>query len=299
MMSVIVTVEAAEMYLERLAARRDPSDHTLRAYRSDLRDYAAFSRTRDADESSEQALLAYIRHLTTERRLAIRTTRRRVACLRGFYGDLVRTHAIEHTPFKDLEIQLPRAKSLPRSLARDDATRLATLAWKVCGSTAAGDREVAIAVLLLLSVGLRVGELVQLRPTDFDSEDGALSVRGKGRKERRVPVVDGRLRTLLAPLARREAATLFSLRGAAWTTQAFRQRLRTFARAAGVTRRVTPHMLRHTSATLHLEDGVDLLFLQRMLGHENIATTALYAHVGDASLKRALEQASLLSTLAA
>ena len=70
-----------------------------------------------------------------------------------------------------------------------------------------------------------------------------------------------------------------------------------FAKAAGVARRVTPHMLRHTSATLLLEGGVDLLFLQRMLGHESIATTAIYARVNDASLRRALERADLLVEL--
>ncbi|USQ95280.1 tyrosine-type recombinase/integrase [Caulobacter sp. RL271] len=84
-----------------------------------------------------------------------------------------------------------------------------------------------------------------------------------------------------------------------WTTQSYRQRLATFARGSGVTQRVTPHMLRHTCATPLLEDGVDLLFLQRLLDHENIATTAIDAHVGDASLNRALERARLLAALAA
>jgi integrase/recombinase XerD len=296
---LIVTAELAEAYLNRLKARRDSSDHTIRAYRSDLRDYIAFSCKRGEAEEAGQTILAYIRHLTTERRMAIRTTRRRLSCLRGYYDDLTRTAGAAPSPFQGLEIQLPKAKSLPRSLAREDAAKLAKTAWRICCNLNKGDRDVATAVLLLLSVGLRVGELVRLKPSDFDGEDGGLHVLGKGRRERRVPVVDQRLCTLLTTLAKTDMVTLFSTKGSPWSTQSFRQKLLSFAKAAGLSRRVTPHMLRHTSATLHLEDGVDLLFLQRLLGHENISTTALYAHVGDASLKRALERARLLSTLAA
>lgn len=290
-------MQLAENYLDRLKARRSPSDHTVRAYRSDLRDYVAFAQTQPT--ATEPPILAYVSHLIGERGMAIRTTRRRVACLRGFYADLARTNLIALSPFKALEVQLPRAKSLPRSLARDDAARLAKWAWRISAVEELGDRQMAVAILTLLSVGLRVGELVTLRPSDFDAEDGGLHVRGKGRRERRVPIVDPRLRRLIASIRSFETATLFNGLDGGWTTQSFRQRLRTFAKAAGVSRRVTPHMLRHTCATLLLEDGVDLLFLQRLLGHENIATTALYAHVGDASLKRALEKASLLKALAA
>jgi integrase/recombinase XerD len=223
-----------------------------------------------------------------------------MACLRGFYKDLVRAGALQQSPFASLEMQLPRAKSLPRGLARGDAARLAAAGSHICrrrnGTTA--EKSFAAAVLLLLSTGLRVGELVQLRPIDFDPDSGGLHVCGKGRRERRVFVVDERLNEALVLLASRKGATsLLSVDGQLWTTQSVRRSLRRFAKAAGVEAHVTPHMLRHTCATLLLEDGVDLRFLQRLLGHENIATTAIYAHVGDVGLRTALESAALLSRL--
>jgi integrase/recombinase XerD len=193
-------------------------------------------------------------------------------------------------------MQLPRARSLPRALSRGEARLLAAAAWR--DAERRGGAPLAGAVLLMLSVGVRVGELVRLRPSDYDTDSGGLHVRGKGRRERRVFVVDPRLAALLGSLAARpQAPSLCGPAGGAWTTQAVRRELRAFAAEAGIARRVTPHMLRHTCATLLLEDGVDLRVLQRLLGHENIATTALYAHVGDSGLRRALERAGLLSAL--
>lgn len=244
--------------------------------------------------------MAYARHLVTECSAAPRTVRRRMACLRGFHKDLARSGSWERSPFAALEMQLPRAKSLPRGVTRSDATRLAHAAWSICldRRLSLSQKSFAAAVLLLISTGLRVAELVQLRPTDFDREGGGLHVRGKGRRERRVFVVDDRLRALLAKLSvRKHATSLLSPDGQDLSTQSVRRSLRSFAQEAGLSVHLTPHMLRHTCASLLLEDGVDLRFLQRLLGHENIARTAIYAHVGDVGLRTALKNAALLSRL--
>lgn len=293
--------EMANAYVGRLKATKDPSEHTLRAYHSDLRDYIRFVAAKAAASAThETALLAYAEHLTHGRRAAPRTLRRRMACLRGFYKDLVRLGGVDTSPFVSLEIQLPRTKTLPRGLTRSTTARLVAAAMRVCGdeTSSLSIKAFPTALLLLVSTGLRVGELVQLRPGDFDADSGGLHVRGKGRRDRRVFVVDTKLVQLLSAFAARTGADyLLSIDGDAWSTQTVRRLLRRFAQAAGVKERVTPHMLRHTCATLLLEDGVDLRFLQKLLGHENISTTAIYAHVGDASLRCALENAALLSRL--
>jgi site-specific recombinase XerD len=299
---LLVTAATTAAYVRRLKATRTPSEHTLRAYQSDLRDFDGFLRQRELCPRLSETLVAYAAHLADERLAAPRTLRRRMACLRGFYRDLVRSGAIDQSPFANVEMHLPRPRSLPRALSRGDARRLTRAAWEACSDERQPlcQRAFPTAVLLLVSVGLRVSELVSLRSSDLDPETGALRVYGKGGRERCVFVVDTRLREIMTQLAARSGVpSLMAPSAEPWSTQSVRRQLGRFSTAAGIGRKVTPHMLRHTCATLLLEDGVDLRFLQRLLGHENIATTAIYAHVGDAGLRRALESASLLSALEA
>lgn len=297
---MLVSAASTAAFVRRMSAARDPSAHTLKAYASDLKDYGRFLDRSELCPKRTETLVAYVQHLMVERAVAPRTLRRRMACLRGFYKDAVRTAVIAQSPFAALDMHLPRPQSLPRALTRAEAGRLAEEAWRACAGrhVPLATKAFPAAVLLLVSVGLRVGELVQLRASDFDADSGALRIRGKGRRERCAFVVDKRLKDIIARLAgRSEKCHLLAPIGTIWSTQWVRRELRRFSLAAGIERRVTPHMLRHTCATLLLEDGVDLRFLQRLLGHENIATTAIYAHVGDNGLRRALENAGLLSSL--
>lgn len=291
--------QCIDEYLEHLRVSRNPSAHTLSAYRADLRDYSSFIAASGEESSSGDAIMGYIAHLFAQRRAA-RTIRRRIACLRGFFRDQVRRGSLKESPFMRLELHLPRAKGLPRAIPRPEARQLVGVAWERCrGSRILGNGQTfAIAVLVLISSGVRVGELVSLQSDDFHADTGALRVQGKGQRERFVFLVDDDLRKLVAKLAKsRSGLSLFGQGEAQWTTDWVRRRLREFANDAGVRRRLTPHMLRHTCATLLLENGVDLRFLQRLLGHENISTTAIYAHVGDAGLQRALQSAGLISGL--
>ncbi|WP_342248945.1 tyrosine-type recombinase/integrase [Sphingomonas sp. OTU376] len=288
----------ARTYINQIRATRNPSEHTALAYASDLKHFKSSLGGAGLEQANNETILDYIRSLA-QSGAAARTIRRRVACLRGFYKHLADTGGIECSPFDGIALRLPRAHSLPRSISRADTRLLATAAWsqaRLGGETL--DHQVSLAVLVLICTGIRVGELTNLLADEFRIDDGAMRVQGKGHRERLVFITDSALGVLLQKLAARRAGlSLFGIGEARWTTDWVRRRLRAFAADAGVRHRVTPHMLRHTCATLLLEDGVDLRFLQRLLGHENISTTAIYAYVGDSGLQRALETAGLLSRL--
>ncbi len=295
------TTDMIKRYIERLSYLRDPSEHTIKAYGADLRDFAGFINGRTLKDVDRDQLVQYVRILKSERGAAVRTIRRRMACLRGFFRDLERSGLIAKSPFVGLDLALPRPKSLPRGLSRAEAKQLNNYASELAYDDAVPlcERAFPTAILVLLATGIRVGELVRLTPEQFESESGALEVIGKGQKERRVFVVDEALKRTVAHYSRRPYATLLlAPDGDRWTTQSVRRSLSRHAKQAGISRHITPHMLRHTCATLLLEEGVDLRYLQRLLGHEDITTTAIYAHASELGLKDALTKSDLMKVLA-
>lgn len=292
--------KAIESYIERLSYLRDLSAHTMKAYRADLRDFSTFIEGRQFTEVKDADLIEYARFLKFDRAAAIRTIRRRMACLRGFFRDLERSKRLKRSPFDGVELALPRPKSLPRGLSRSEARILGSCVGQIAfdSSVPLSERSLPTAILVMLATGIRVGELVSLTPSQFDRESGALQVLGKGRKERLVFIVDDKLKRAVGLYAGRPMTSLLlAPDGSHWSTQAVRRSLSKFSAKAGLSRKVTPHMLRHTCATLLLEDGVDLRYLQRLLGHEDITTTAIYAHASEAGLKDALIKSDLMKAL--
>lgn len=162
-----------------------------------------------------------------------------------------------------------------------------------------------IVVRLMVGTGIRVGELCKLRIDDLSPDGSSLRIHGKGSRDRVAYIIDRRLGLELCNLAskRRQIggdceALFVNRRGSELKTQSVRSKLRRYATELGLTRRVTPHMLRHTAATLLIETGVDIRFVQRLLGHASIATTEIYTHVSDEALKSTLERANVLARLA-
>ncbi|MEO6324235.1 MAG: tyrosine-type recombinase/integrase, partial [Thermoanaerobaculia bacterium] len=216
--------------------------------------------------------------------------------------------------------QLPRR--LPRSLTLTEIRLLLTAAIRLAGAShpnllrapgttlprltpGAPIHGVAglLTVELLLSTGIRVGELVRLRVGNLDSEGGVLLINGKGSRQRQVYVPGEQLHTLVAAYLTHRGvlpadAPLILLDGNQAPTEAkIRTLLRDLTRQAGINRRITPHMLRHSAATLLLEAGVDIRFIQRLLGHASIATTQIYTHVSDVSLREAVARADVAQRL--
>jgi site-specific recombinase XerD len=288
-----------EEFAKFCTVERQLSTNTVLAYRQDLADYAKWLAGHvQQNDGTADALRAYLEHMIAERKLAAATVRRRIACLRAFFRWSTGARAA-NDPFQGWRPTLPRRRRLPRSLSRPEARFLLS-----CREGTVTDETLDVTIRLMLSTGLRVGEVCRLRVDDISPDGHSLRVHGKGSRDRVAYVSDPELRTDLSKIFKKRraaggsAAVLFlNRRGAPIRPQSIRSKLRRIAGDAGIARRVTPHMLRHTAATLLIETGVDIRFVQRLLGHSSIATTELYTHVSDEALRMTLERADILRVL--
>ncbi|MET3414041.1 tyrosine-type recombinase/integrase [Methylobacterium sp. 1030] len=289
--------EAGEAYLRHCRLERHLSLNTLAAYRQDVAELVGHFGPADVGGVTGQALVAYAAHLSTARGLAPATVKRRLACARGLFRWLARTAKIAADPFDGTEIRVRIPDRLPRCLTTDEMARLA----RETGGVSALTR---LATLLMFATGMRVGELVSVRLGDIDLDRGDIRIVGKGDRQRQVVIPGEQLTGMIRDYIRdRHAAGratdhLFRTDdGRSLSTAAVRVRLRRLAQAAGLKRTVTPHMLRHTAATELLEAGVDIRFVQRLLGHRSILTTQIYTHVSDRALRVAIRGADVFGRL--
>jgi integrase/recombinase XerD len=299
-------VKQANRFLNYCAVERQLSENTLHAYRYDLADFGEWLPVRfKLAAIKTEALRDYLENMRTERRLSAGTVRRRIACLRSFFRYL-NEEGILTDPFVGWRLKLPRRKRLPRALSRDETGMLlasADIARHAKRSLRA--RSLGTEIRLMIATGIRVGELCKLYTSDVWQDGSALRIRGKGSRDRLVYIGDTKLRIELLNLASLrqrllgEPGPLFVNRhGTGLKPHSFRSKLRAIAGEVGLKRRVTPHMLRHTAATLLMENGVDIRIVQRLLGHSSIATTEIYTHVSDETLRKVLERANVLAELA-
>lgn len=252
---------------------------------------------------STATLKDYLNVMVGERKLATSTVRRRMACLRSFFAYFADCNKMPN-PFDGWRLRLPRRRTLPRALSRGEVSSL--LSPLRSASTQPHENSDAIfgtIVRLMISTGLRVGELCKLRIDDISPEGARVRVRGKGAKERIAYVTDAGLAAELKELrlnqgSHAQSSLFINRRGTPMKPQSIRLRLRRLANDEGLARRVTPHMLRHTAATLLIETGVDIRFVQRLLGHSSIATTEIYTHVSDEALRSTLTRANVLGLIA-
>jgi integrase/recombinase XerD len=269
-----------------LTVERRLASNSVDGYARDLARLARYAAGKGAapEDLSRRDLEAFIRESMGEGR-SPRSVARAIACYRGFYKNLLIEGRLTASPAEDL--RPPKAwKSLPRYLSVAEVDRLLA---QPDVSTPRGLRDRAL-IELLYATGLRVSELVSLKPADLRLEASYLTCMGKGRKERLVPIGDeasawvGRYMKESRPvlLRRRTSPRLFINargRGIGLSRVGFWKILKSYARGAGVTQSLSPHMLRHSFATHLLERGADLRAIQMMLGHADLSTTQIYTHV--------------------
>src|ERR1019366_5247825 len=290
-------------YLAYLRVEKGMRPATCEAYAHDLEQFAEQLEDRGAllvtaTESDVSGFMAHLRGNHVD----ARSIARKLSCLRGFYRWLLLDKRIAHAP--TVTIETPASwKVLPKSLAESEVAEMLDRSAAAARNpdTAERSREAAALALrdhaileLLYAGGLRVGEIVALGEEDLHLDQARAQVRGKGDKERIVPLgrkaVEAldeyvkRGRPVLAS-ARMQRALFLSVRGRALTRQWIWEMVRAAFRE-GNSRKASPHMLRHSCATHMVEHGADLRSVQRLLGHADIATTQVYTHVAMEHLKR-------------
>lgn len=272
------------------------SQHTHRAYEGDLAIFTQYVGARkNLDTLGKEDLRQYIRHLREERSYKESSIKRRIASLKLLFRWALREHKILANPFDTLDERIRLPRRLPRALDRGHVTQLRK-AITPTGTTEGFDALARkTAIQLLLDTGIRVGELANIRIDDVSLPNRCMTIHGKGNRQRLVYLLSAPVfRALTRYLSKRQKMCLHNEKlfitgnGLDLTPQRIRASLHGIAASAGIGRKLTPHMLRHTCATQWLEAGLDIRYVQKLLGHQSISTTEIYTHVSDQGLREAL-----------
>jgi integrase/recombinase XerD len=284
---------ALDLFLSHLRVEKGLSRNSVEAYAHDVRRYLAFlaaSGRASWDDVTRADVQAHLGALAGDG-ISARSQARALSAVRGFHKLLLAERIAPADPTD--EVDAPRrTRKLPQLLSRAEVDRLLAAPRQAKGAAGVRDRAM---LELLYATGLRVSELVTLEVNQVDLESRVLLARGKGNKERLVPIgapaADALKSWLAGPrdqvLRLRRSRDLFvTPRGRRMTRQGFWKLLGRYARVAGISRAISPHKLRHSFATHLLEGGADLRAVQSMLGHADVSTTEIYTHVDRTQARR-------------
>ena len=270
------------------------SDKTIRAYKIDLSQYGVFS-----NELSKQALWDYIEYLN--KKYKPKTAKRKLATLKAFIHFLLLQDLIDFNPFDKLETTIKEPLLLPKTIPLGVIAKLISFSYQQI-VFAKSDYQIRSAVRntaileLLFATGARVAEICTLRSDNVDLLGNSVKFYGKGSKERIITIENFAVLSIL-----RKYHSLFEKEipdsgyffvnklGRRMTEQSVRNMINFYCKQCGVDMHITPHMFRHSFATLLLEEDVDIRYIQRMLGHSSITTTQIYTHVTSAKQKEILK----------
>ena len=270
------------------------SDKTIRAYKIDLSQYGVFS-----NELSKQALWDYIEYLN--KKYKPKTAKRKLATLKAFIHFLLLQDLIDFNPFDKLDTTIKEPLLLPKTIPLGVIAKLISFSYQQI-VFAKSDYQIRSAVRntaileLLFATGARVAEICTLRSDNVDLLGNSVKFYGKGSKERIIPIENFAVLSIL-----RKYHSLFEKEipdsgyffvnklGRRMTEQSVRNMINFYCKQCGVDMHITPHMFRHSFATLLLEEDVDIRYIQRMLGHSSITTTQIYTHVTSAKQKEILK----------
>ena len=294
-------------YLAICKKQKRLATNTLRAYSIDMRQFISFLKEKgiesaEASAITKEILKEYIDRL--QEQYAPRSFKRKVACIKAFFNYLEFEDEIPVNPFRKMRIQIKEPKELPKVIKKHEITLQLNRVYQQAADAKTAYQQFCSARMvacyeLLVNTGIRVGELCQLTMDAIDFDNGSIRILGKGSKERMVYITSEIAMGALQRYRdiREQISTSSNFFFINWRKGRMREEdVRSFVRRIAdemLKKRITPHMFRHTFATMLLEKHVDISYIQELLGHSSIKTTQIYLHLCNASIREVLERTRL------
>ena len=276
--------EEMEQYLEFCQYRKELSRNTVKAYRIDLEQFLRYVKE---DALLRSKIEAYITEL--HKKYKQKTVKRKIASIKAFYQYLEEEERMEvSNPFTKIRVKFKEAESLPRIIPRNEIEKLLNCMYAIIDHSEKKStiyRDLTI-VEIFFATGARVYEISNLKRQDIDLDNGIIRIFGKGSKERCVQIGNHDILELMKAYYQMNQEVIeqcgfffVNQQGKRFSEQSIRRMLRKYSCQAGISVHITPHMFRHSVATYLLEEGVDIMYIQKLLGHSSIKTTQIYLHI--------------------
>lgn len=276
-------LELLSDYFQYCQYQKKLNDKTLKAYRIDLKQFFDYAKTAHVDVT-RNIITGYITHL--HRSFKPKSVKRKLASIKAYYNWLEAEETIEKNPFTRLSLKFQEPQLLPRTVPLNVIEAILTAAYLELRRTSTPSNRILIEVAvleLLFATGIRVSELCTIKVKDLDFENGILRVYGKGSKERNITIAHKDvlhiIKRYLETTDENEGFLFVNRIGKRLSEQSVRLILNKYVQKCKIKEHITPHMLRHSFATLLLEEDVDIRYIQQILGHSSIRTTQIYTHV--------------------
>ena len=282
-------------YLEHCRHQKRLDSKTLKAYRIDLQQFYAIFSCRDVSDITPDLLENYIGSL--HQKYKPKTVKRKIASVKALFHYLEYTELLEQNPFDKLDVHFREAKLLPKTIPFYSIQKFLSVLYEQKNLAVSAYqfrcclRDIA-AIELLFATGMRISELCSLHPSDIDLENNTVLIYGKGAKERILQIGNPEVIVALKSYQNSFKEDISNCgyffvnkQKHKLSDQSVRFMINRYANLAGIEQHITPHMFRHSFATLLLEQDVDIRYIQKMLGHSSISTTEIYTHVSSAKQK--------------
>lgn len=287
-----ITTEILEDYIKICRGGKRLSNDTVKAYTIDLTQFSNFC-TETCGEIDKATIVKYMERLNEKYKP--KSVKRKVATLKAFCNYLYKEDMLAQSPFEKIYCTVNEPQILPRTIPIND---IEAILYQVYASLHSAQtpaektkwtRNVAV-IELLFATGVRISELCKLEKSDVNLKENYIIVYGKGKKERFIQIKNSNVQNALinyANMCLSQSSEYFfvNIHGARLSEQSVRNMINKITLDANVKIHITPHMFRHSFATLLLDEGVDIRYIQQLLGHSSITTTQIYTHVSKASQK--------------